>query len=348
MSKPLIVIADEDEGYLASLELKFVEEFSDKVSLEIITEKEYFEKFFAVPRTVEILVISEEFYQESLQRHNISNLFLLSETPVMGEATEYNIHRIFKYTSPKDIFNEMMHISQSEMLQEEQKKKETQVIVSYSAVGGAGKTTVALGLAAHLAEGYNRVLYIDAEYIQNFQYFLKNQKVLAGTVAKDFKEENEKIYFNIKKHIATEKFDYVPPFCAALPSLNIRYSAYRKFIEMAKESKDYDFIVVDVDSVLNDEKAELLGIADKVLMIVKQDAYSVYKMGLLLENIDCRDKDKYCFICNAYDKDQKNAILEEQKLFIHQYIERIENPEEISIEKLMSMEALHKLAYMLG
>ena len=43
MDKPRVVIADTDENYIQSIELKFIEDFFDKVQLEIITDQEYFE-----------------------------------------------------------------------------------------------------------------------------------------------------------------------------------------------------------------------------------------------------------------------------------------------------------------
>ena len=43
MDNPRVVIADTDENYIQSIELKFIEDFFDKVQLEIITDQEYFE-----------------------------------------------------------------------------------------------------------------------------------------------------------------------------------------------------------------------------------------------------------------------------------------------------------------
>ena len=46
MGKPRIIIADTDLNYITLLELKFVEELFDKVNLEMITDKEYFDSLF--------------------------------------------------------------------------------------------------------------------------------------------------------------------------------------------------------------------------------------------------------------------------------------------------------------
>ena len=58
MAKARINIADTDESYIQSIQLKFVEEFFEKIDLEIITDKEYFESLFSVPQRAYIYIVS--------------------------------------------------------------------------------------------------------------------------------------------------------------------------------------------------------------------------------------------------------------------------------------------------
>ena len=79
MAKARIIRADTDESYIQSIQLKFIEEFFEKIDLEIITDKEYFEQLFSAPQKAEILIVSEDLYDLSLQKHNISYVFLMTE-----------------------------------------------------------------------------------------------------------------------------------------------------------------------------------------------------------------------------------------------------------------------------
>ena len=79
MAKPRIIIADTDISYIIPLQLKFVEEFFEKIDIEIVTDKAYYEQLFATPQKADILIVSEELYDSSLQRHNIGNIFLMTE-----------------------------------------------------------------------------------------------------------------------------------------------------------------------------------------------------------------------------------------------------------------------------
>ena len=107
MAKPRIIIADTDRNYIVPLQLKFAEDYFDKVDLEIITDKSYFDGLFSVPQKADILIISEDLYDRSLQRHNISNIFVMTEDNEEEQTADLNVSLIFKYTSIKEIFNEI-------------------------------------------------------------------------------------------------------------------------------------------------------------------------------------------------------------------------------------------------
>lgn len=59
-----------------------------------------------------------------------------------GSTGELNVNQIFKYTSIKEIFNEIIGKSAGELNVATVEKKETQIIVFTSGYGGAGKTTI--------------------------------------------------------------------------------------------------------------------------------------------------------------------------------------------------------------
>ena len=169
MFRPRVIIADIDENYIKPLQFKFIKEFFDKIDLEIITEREYFEELFSSPQKAEILIISEELYDPSLQKHNMTNIFVMTEQYEEGGTEELNINKMFKYTSVKEIFNEVVGKSAGLFNTKGNEKKETKIILVTSANGGAGKTTIAIGASACLTKSYKRVLYLNASRLQCFQ-----------------------------------------------------------------------------------------------------------------------------------------------------------------------------------
>ena len=334
MARPRIIIADTDVNYILSLQLKFVEEFFEKIDLEIITDRNYFEKMFESPQRADVLIVSEDLYDLSIQKHNIGNVFLMTEKNEEEQTADLNVTRIFKYTSIKEIFNEILGKSASVLNLECNVKQETQIILVYSASGGTGKTTVALGLCKVLANNYKKVLYINASRIQYFQRLLENKTPISSTdIYTKLAIANDKIYENIKHIIRNEDFSYMPPFKAPLMSLGLQYSVYKKLALSAKQTKEYDFIIIDADEAFDEDKAELINIADKVMI-------ASYINGIKSE--------KYAFICNDFDKGYDNALIS-PSLMLHfsvsEYIEHISNLEDMTCEDISREKGIQKIAY---
>ena len=348
MSKPLIVLADRDEKYIATLEYKFLDALGDAVELEIITDEEYFQSYFQTSRTAEIVAVGESLYFGELQKHNISNLFLLSEEQENGNTEELTVTRIFKYSAIKEIYNELIYRSRDKIMVGNREQEDTKVIALYSAVGGTGKTSLSLGLADGLVKNHQRVFYMNTESMQSFAYYLRDMSGMPSQGYRCFRDDAAHIYHNMKEYIRKEGFSYLPPFDATLDALNCSYDIYKGMIQSIKESGEYDFVIVDIEAGYTKEKMELLQLADKVLMVVLQDALSAYKTEYLLQNIELRDREKYIFLCNRFDADKENAYANSQmlkKFAINEYIENIEEKIE-KLEQLSGLNSIQKLAYM--
>lgn len=126
------------------------------MQLEIITDQEYFERLFMTPQSADILIVSEDLYDMSLQKHNIKNIFVMTEQHEEDQTEELNITKIFKYSSIKGIFNEILGQSAKDLKLAEEARTEPQIVVVTSAAGGVGKTTVAMGMCACLSQNYKR------------------------------------------------------------------------------------------------------------------------------------------------------------------------------------------------
>lgn len=352
MVKPRVIIADIDANYIVPLQLKFVNDFFDKINLEIITDKEYFNNLFMVPNSAEILIVSEEFYDSSLQRHNIANIFLMTEEHEEGETEELNVVRLFKYTSIKEIFNKIIGRCANVLNIESNDKKETQIILVTSASGGVGKTTVAMGLSTTLTKNYRKVLYINASRLQSFQCMLENESpIISSEVYRKLTNPDEQIYEEIKHVIRKEIFSYLPPFKASLISLGLKYSLYEQIAIAAKKSAEYDFIVIDTESTFDYDKTRLLDLADKVIIVTEQTDSTVYATNMLVSNIDGINSDKYIFVCNKFNKDDYNAIISPQniiKFSVDQYIEQFTLKNGISREQLFNEVAIRKISFLVG
>lgn len=351
MAKPRIIIADTDVSYIIPLQLKFAEYFFEKVELEIITDEEYFDALFSSPQKADVLIVSENLYSQGLQRHNISHTFVMNEQYEEDQTADLNVNHIFKYTSIKEIFNEITAKSADALKIQRDGKQETQIVLFYSASGGTGKTTVAMGVGAALTKNYKRVLYINAARLQVFQHMLENPSAItAADVYGRLASATDSIYSDIKHVIRKELFSYLPPFKAALLSLGLSYSIFEKIIVSAKRSGEYDVILVDADVTFDEEKAALLNLADKVVVVLNQSLASVLATNLLASNINGIGTDKYIFICNDFDKDEDNALISPNvalKFSVSDYIDHFNHYENRKPDDLSKESSIQKTAYLI-
>lgn len=351
MAKPRIIIADTDPNYIIPLQLKFVQDFFEEVDLEIITDEVFFDTLFAAPQRADILIISEDLYSTAIRRHNIPHIFLMTEQYEEDSTADLNINRIFKYTSIKEIFNEITGKSADVFKFNKKVAQETQIVLVYSASGGTGKTTVAMGVSASLTKNYKRVLYINAARLQVFQHILDNSSAITTSdVYAKLATPTEGIYHEIKHVIRKEIFSYLPPFKAALMSLGLQYSVFEKLIISAKKSGDYDYIVVDADTTFDEDKAELLNLADKVLIVTEQNLAAVLGTNTLVSNVNGMSGDKYIFVCNNFQKENSNALVSPSislKFTVSDYVDHFHYYEQMSLDDFSKESSIQRIAFLI-
>lgn len=351
MVKPRVIIADTDPNYIIPLQLKFVKDFFDQIELEIITEKEYFEELFSKPQKAEILIIADIFYDSSLQKHNIKNTFVMMEQYEEGGTEELNVNKMFKYTSIKEIFNEIVGKSDGTLNIENAEKKETQIVLVTSAAGGTGKTTMAMGVASCLTKNYKRVLYINASRLQSFQYLLDNNTAISSTeVYTRLSNPTQQVYADIKHAIRKEIFSYLPSFKAALMSVGLKYSIYEQIAMAAKKSNDFDFIVIDTEGTFDENKTRLLDISDKVIVVTDQTLNGVLATNAFISNINGTSSDKYVFVCNKFNKDSYNALISPEmvtKFSVNEYVNYFEVNGTIKCEELSQNNEIRKVSFLI-
>lgn len=351
MNHPRIIIADLDSNYIIPLQQKFIKEYFEKVDIEIITDLNYYQSLFSTPQKVDILIISEKFYTLNIHRHDIGNIFLMTENFESNRENKENITRIYKYTSIKEIFNKIVSISNKSISFDSQSKKESQIILIDSACGGVGKTTIALGISACLAQNYKRVLYINAARLQTFQTLLeKYEFIVSVDIYAKLASNSNNIYQSIKQVIKNEGFNYLPPFKSSLMSLGIDYSIYEKITISAMKSKEYDFIIIDADNVFDENKTRLIDLANKVILVAKQNKASVNAINVLMKNIDITSSDKYMFICNDFDAERQNYMLSNNRtnnFNINEYVKHLKNYDQLKANDLANESDIQKITFLI-
>ena len=344
MTKQRIVIVDEDFFYIIPLQAKFIYKFGDSVEIEVITQKDYLINSFKKIQKVDILIISENMYFDSLLKHEIKKIFVLTEEK-NEKIKSNNVQFIYKYKSLNEIILDIVGNDFNALIHKE--KNNSQIILVTSANGGVGKTTMAIGLSMGLSDMYKKVLYIQASYLQTFQQYIDNDEPIKSNVIYQLIDKSKKnIYEKIKYEIRNQNMYYLPPFRTSLMSLGMEYSIFEMIAKQAKEAGDFDYIIIDSDIVLDKNKASMMNLADKVIIISEATETSVYATNRLIDNIENYTSEKYLFICNFFD-DDKQKNLNAAKYRIDEYIKYNMSTNEKIYNELDVQESLRKIAFLL-
>ena len=371
MAEATVILADTDACYLASLEVKFLEELGERINLHLITEESYFYSFFSKPRKAEILVVGENLYMETIEKHAISHIFILTEQREEMLRQEENgrnrgaVTKIYKYTSVKDIYSRIMAVGKECLCAGVNCEEKSQIAVVYAPVGGVGKTVLALGMSGALAENGARVLYLNAERMNTFQCYLRNQELLKGEVLTEVLEAvsywegsgqrksaegMQRLYQTIRSVIRREGFAYFPPLASALSVVNQDISFYETLLQAMKESGEYDVILVDTDTVFDRAKASLLATADKVFVVTDGQERSAYAMDQLLGSMSCSDSEKFFFIGNHVQSGEKQGSASDGRnmhFAIQEWVGHLEHTKLLTLEELAKHPDIRRICYLL-
>lgn len=347
MDKKLIVIVDTDEEYIAPLEYKLLEEWDGKAEIEIITQLKYFHDFFSQPRNIFLLVVNEFLYNEKIQKQNCSHVFVLreSESESFQAADDKKKKYLYKYSSLKEIYAEIMKDIRISM--EQLPVEKTRLYAVYSTCGGSGKTIAALGISSALSDLGKRVLYINTESLQDFNYYLEDKSNAAPSFSYALAANANDIAVRVLPELGREGFDFLRPFEKSPLSYQIREEHYLHLVERLKSMKKYDAIVLELSRDLSREKLQVMEKADKILNICTQTEDSAYKIEKLLSNINWKEE-QWFFLCNRYKPTDENYLSNQVSLGMYtvtEYIEEKDMP--LSLETVRQQGLFDTTAYLL-
>lgn len=348
MKKPRIVIIDDDFSYVIPLQSKFIYEFLDNVEIEVITERDCMQSFFESLQKIDILIIDKKLYFDEISKHQIKHIFVLGEDEKESKNSN-QIYTFYKYTNVTEIFLKIVGVGDLKIPIKADTRK-SQIVLITSASGGTGKTTIALGMARALSDMYQRVLYIEASHLQTFQYFMDNKEPIESSIIyKKLTKIEKQNYADVRGELRTEHFTYMPPIKAPIMSFGINYNVFGTIAKAARESGEYDFIILDTDSIFDETKATMMNMADKVMIVTEPNSKSIYSTNKLVQSINNSDAEKYCYICNKYKTEDIPQYKLQSRMFykVDDYVDYFEKYENMNCEKFGSQESIRKLAFLL-
>ncbi len=294
MKKIGIAIADGDSFYLKQLtnylvkaEQSFeVYAFSRQDSLtDFLTSSE---------RKPDILLISENMRCEASDLCRIEAKILLSEG-VQEETTGYD--SILKYQKTAALVGQIMLIYGKRSGKGDKLvsgNRETKFIGLYSPVGGSGKTTLSLLLANRLGVRKKKVFYMNMERVDSTRGFLPAQAQIGVSdllVAVHAKEKTTGLSL-LSKMCQSQQFgfSYVNPPESSLEYNEVSIEEHLELLREIESLGQFDMVILDFDSELNQEKLQMLDFCDKLVVPFLPDAMSLNKFMQFFREMELREE----------------------------------------------------------
>ena len=345
MRRPRVIAADTKEEYIRTLISGLAGAFYEKIDLEVITDEDYFAELFKEPQTADVLLVSEDLYTDTLKRHNIGKIFLLTETS--NGVLPAGVKRLEKYAGIREITETM--IREYPLLDFGKGERKTTVIAVTSASGGTGKTTVALGIAACLSAKGREVLYIATDGLQGFRAFLDAEDTLPEKDVYEALMNGGEPYKSVKHCIKKDVFHYLPPLKTPAILMGLERDVLVKVAQGAAGSRDYDFVIVDTDSAFDENKLKDLSAADSVIFVTKQDRRSQIALEMMLSHLNTKDMGRIAVITNDHrssGEDGTDAVSFFGGCEMEGLVEHAEGYDRMRISDLPEIPGMRRAAYL--
>ncbi len=189
-------------------------------------------------------------------------------------------------------------------------KRAGHVLVVYSPQGGSGKTTIATNLASGLMKKNIKVLLIDADLqFGDVGVFLKinSQSTLIDLVQKVDDLDSDFFDSIVASHESGLKVLLGPPRPELAEEVEKTTNALARIVETV--SSNYDFIVIDTHSRLDEVVLSVTDIASKIILVATPTLAGIKNARFAIDLFDRLGyaTDKTTFILNRVEDDRSKT-----------------------------------------
>ncbi len=289
MSRLSLIIADADKPYLDSLVDFISTNYSQKFQVSAFTKSDALEKHISLGDIKpDILLVAPDLCPKASAYGNSTCVILL----VAGMLPEHMEGRtaINKYQHGGMLVSSIMDIySQKcgDSMVPHTDTSKAKVIAVYSPVGGAGKTTIAAGIAVQCVQLGAQVFYLNLESVASTKHFLSGEG--RGSLSDVFyyiRQTSKNMAMRLEGLRCIDpvyNIHYFMPTDSSLEMDEMLAGELAYLIGQLKDSGLYDLVVVDMQSSFDCRTIALLDACDEIFLIQPDDPCASIKIKQVLK-----------------------------------------------------------------
>lgn len=285
-----VILADQDENYVKKF-LRCVENnYFDEIELAVFTTKETLENYLE-KNPYDSILYTEHFVEVNKR----GMCFLLRDDRETAE--EDDVRALCKYQKVEHIYKSILraHAESKSNFKSQITKKDgqTQIITFLSASGGAGKSVCAATFARLQAMSGKMVLYLSIEKIPSTEeLFEADGGTSLSQVMFWVKRGKGNIPMKIESSLVQDysgvyfwKSGQNPMELADMDT-----NDWKELLQQIIELKKMDYIVIDTESPISNEMADILKLSDRLVCICTEDETNQNKTKQLVKGFEVMER----------------------------------------------------------
>ncbi|MFD1017666.1 AAA family ATPase [Thalassobacillus hwangdonensis] len=311
MKKIQLTLLEEDHEYIEFLsDYLRSSEWRNRVELNVFTNERVFQEYLMQEPVIQLVLLSEnankEWKIDRLKSDSSLMLIVLNDT-----QHQQNEGSVFKFQPADRLMSKIIttyaEVSETSLSSGNVK---TKLLSFYSAMGGVGKTSLAVNLSRQLALVGENVFYLNLELMNSTSLFFNSpEDQHTSQLFYYAKAKPELLPVKLEELVKRDPYNQVDYFDLAVNAEEMKdFTAenLRTVIQALAGSGTYDYILVDLDSSMEERVREALMLSDLILWVLSNDVRSFHKTSHLLEfserlfGKDSNLKEKIFFILNGY------------------------------------------------
>lgn len=274
-----LVLVDSDKQYVDRLLNSIVSDYEDKIEVLAYTSPEQLMEDKHARGDV-YLISSEYMFDKNDFPAGCGIAYFTESKEIKSFHGE---KAIAKYQRLNDIYTQVLNLyaeSSGIVMDDHKNNGQISIYIITSGVGGAGKTTISVGIAQYLAMQGKKVLYISLEALGNTDvHFVRGTQGDLGDIIYMLKSKKNNISLKLKSIIQKDFMDvyYISSSENPYDLESFTQDDVKALIDEIQALDGYDCLVLDTDSSIDEKYIELLLKAEKIVYVDVDSRAAIYK-----------------------------------------------------------------------
>lgn len=289
--KKKLILADCDEMYLDNLANYFMEK-AQQFEIATVSKTDTLKEELKSMTKTDILAIDERM-ADSLDLNAYPETVKIILSVSMNPVSDCEI--VKKYQKTETLLNEilMKYAEATGAVEVIRGKNHTKTAVFYSPVGGSGKTTFALALAAAASKSGLRTFYLNLEGIDSVKEIFAPTAGSMTDVMFAMKTKGMRADIKLASSAGKDQnggFYYLSGVESIFEYNEISAKEVKSLIDMLCDLAEYDLLILDLDSGFSMKTQELLARADVIFATALFERSSVMKLCRFLRDPELAER----------------------------------------------------------